>query len=1378
MNPTWKKFKRDFLLMRTPAFARLTFTLLAVVSISACLPAGDPLAPVEETSVTTVPLTVVNNTKAMTIKSSTLAPSPSSRRTNRFVTFQGEKISHYKAVALGARDCSAANFEAAPELSIATAFSFVPVDGPNIVCAIGRNNAGNYQQAVTASDILIVDASGPGNLTFSSPAAPVTTSTRAFTFSFSAQDSITGVKGYSYWFYNSADCTGAALANGTGSSYTAQLSRGFNSLRIAAFDQIGNASDPLCSPAINMNGVILDVTSPASDGTIVQSAVPQPAQTVSGTCSENGRPVTVTMNSSTGQSSSAVTTCNTSSTPNWTASLDFTSLSDGAITVSASQTNGDGNSGAGIRSFFKSTNPPTVTKPANDTNSILSSSPSLVLEGSCSLDGQPVTINIGTPVAITTTTTCNLASNPKWSKTIDVGTLRDGTVTVVASQTNAAGDSAYAIRYATKATSPPSFAAAEGTSYMNSADLVGTCSLFGLPVQVKAEGSVTLTASPSCVGGTWSVTFDFSTLAESDVKLTASQTNAAGDVVTSIRNVKKQIPAPVLTQPANRLYPLDATNSNPPVIQGNTLTLTSTATVSLSSPSFTSCIYETIGLDPADPNYAASAPCSSLPSMSAGNPYSTAGGTATIAWTPTAAQRGTFKFTQTVSDGTKSTTGSFYVTVREPFSKTKLLAAFDATTADAATGLSSIPSEPRSTVNLNNNRTLTWLGLIGSTIGNLSSAGASDPWSGNGGSSTPYALGFFGAPGESMNLGSLLNGMTKVLFTAWISPISASSSDKVILSNSDEAGYGFTLKQGTSAKLELSGSGSTVNFSSAVLADGPTGYWRLGEASGTSATDSSGGGRTGTYTNVTLGTVGRSGDTAGTFNGTSSIVSFTTLSPTSGAITIEAWIKWNGTAQNSPIFKNGTTNGIGLWIDPAGKLSVITYGNSDWRTVGVIPANTWTHVAFTSDGSTQKTYINGALSDTKTSGYSAATGGGYIGRNATGSEAGYFPGVIDEVAIYNKVLTAAQIAAHVTPGVCRSVSSISNNLWTNVAAILDGSTAKLFINSAQECTINLTPSHNSTALTVGGLPSGSKNWSGKILNLNIYGSSDGSALDSNIPKINFDASVNRFRTTPVEPVVSSNLVLHLDAANAKGMLAPYTSGCASSDLNWSDLAALQTATLTGFPASCSSPVGWQGTGAADSPHFLGLDRLSGDRYVEVTNSTTLQNIQKDSDYSIEAWVRPNTAPPAGDSNTDQYGIIVKAGYHTGTTYTAGRNFTMTHWLTGNVAKGVSSARTFSPGVYHHVVAVVSKSGGTIKLYVNGTLEGTTTFTANTLGRDFGTVPWRIGVANPGATSYRWASDMRVPVARIYNKALSITEVKQNCSAQQGRFDSSKTTCAP
>ena len=86
-----------------------------------------------------------------------------------------------------------------------------------------------------------------------------------------------------------------------------------------------------------------------------------------------------------------------------------------------------------------------------------------------------------------------------------------------------------------------------------------------------------------------------------------------------------------------------------------------------------------------------------------------------------------------------------------------------------------------------------------------------------------------------------------------------------------------------------------ADYPQSVLADGPLGYWRLQEASGTTAVDSSGNGRPGVYQGgVVLGQAGAiAGSSAAAFDGVDDQVVVSTdtggLSP--ARVTVEAWVK-------------------------------------------------------------------------------------------------------------------------------------------------------------------------------------------------------------------------------------------------------------------------------------------------------------------------------------------------------------------------------------------------------------------------------------------------------------------------------------------------------
>jgi hypothetical protein len=74
--------------------------------------------------------------------------------------------------------------------------------------------------------------------------------------------------------------------------------------------------------------------------------------------------------------------------------------------------------------------------------------------------------------------------------------------------------------------------------------------------------------------------------------------------------------------------------------------------------------------------------------------------------------------------------------------------------------------------------------------------------------------------------------------------------------------------------------------------------------------------------------------------------------------------------------------------------------------------NTWSHVAVTYDGSNMLLYVNGALVATKAQTGTIATGNQALrigNSNASISEG--FNGLIDEIRIYNRALSAAEIGS-------------------------------------------------------------------------------------------------------------------------------------------------------------------------------------------------------------------------------------------------------------------------------------------------------------------------------------------------------------------------------
>jgi hypothetical protein len=134
-------------------------------------------------------------------------------------------------------------------------------------------------------------------------------------------------------------------------------------------------------------------------------------------------------------------------------------------------------------------------------------------------------------------------------------------------------------------------------------------------------------------------------------------------------------------------------------------------------------------------------------------------------------------------------------------------------------------------------------------------------------------------------------------------------------------------------------------------------------------------------------------------------------------MTLEAWVNPTGFGEwRTVVFKENVPYFVyGLYGNPSGvgHTEVVVGGNLTPVAGGAaLPLNTWTHLAATYDGSTLRLYRNGALVATLNRSGAIGTSSGplRIGGNSVWP-AEYFNGLVDEVRIYNRVLTVSEIQA-------------------------------------------------------------------------------------------------------------------------------------------------------------------------------------------------------------------------------------------------------------------------------------------------------------------------------------------------------------------------------
>ena len=164
-------------------------------------------------------------------------------------------------------------------------------------------------------------------------------------------------------------------------------------------------------------------------------------------------------------------------------------------------------------------------------------------------------------------------------------------------------------------------------------------------------------------------------------------------------------------------------------------------------------------------------------------------------------------------------------------------------------------------------------------------------------------------------------------------------------------------------------------------------------------------------------------------------------------------------------------------------------------------------------------------------------------------------------------------------------------------------------------------------------------------------------------------------------------------------------------------------------------------------------------YVEISGAGTLQNVT-DSSFTFAAWAKPMSAPLNDDAtyhNNSEASIIGRPGMHSSLSYLPGGRFSMSARNDSTMKTRVSSDASYDPGQWHHVVGVVDNVGKTVSLYVDGVLAATPgTYTGNLM--DYSTLSYYLGAANPTGASFKWFFDGMIDDARIFDRALSATEV--------------------
>lgn len=225
---------------------------------------------------------------------------------------------------------------------------------------------------------------------------------------------------------------------------------------------------------------------------------------------------------------------------------------------------------------------------------------------------------------------------------------------------------------------------------------------------------------------------------------------------------------------------------------------------------------------------------------------------------------------------------------------------------------------------------------------------------------------------------------------------------------------------------------------------------------------------------------------------------------------------------------------------------------------------------------------------------------------------------------------------------------------------------------------------------------------------------------------------------PSPPLITTGLQLHYDAGNVSSYSNP--------SATWNDISGNtgRNATFVNSPTF--------NTGNGGSIYTNGLDQYAQTSYTgSATDSYTFSAWFKNDNYSEPKYILGRGRDGAGN------GWSLQLQVSTGGIVTAGVVPTVPSTI-GIVANGTS---TLALNTWYYVTGVWT-AGQSIKVYVNGSLQGTTTTAGTSLRTS--TNGWWIGSISTTIFTSGYNA-----VAQVYNSVLSDAQILQNFNADKTRF---------
>jgi alpha-tubulin suppressor-like RCC1 family protein len=507
------------------------------------------------------------------------------------------------------------------------------------------------------------------------------------------------------------------------------------------------------------------------------------------------------------------------------------------------------------------------------------------------------------------------------------------------------------------------------------------------------------------------------------------------------------------------------------------------------------------------------------------------------------------------------------------------------------------------------------------------------------------------------------------------------SSYNIVSAVAGDAGIYSVVVSNASGSVTSSNAVLTVNLPVCTPAPANLAAWWSAEGN---ANDSDG-----TNQGTLVGGVGFTNGIHGqafVFNGTNGYVNVPS-SPAikmTGPFTAEAWVNYSrtsGVGNNSVMvmakgIDASTSLDWGMGISPAKKLRPHAQIGSSWvffDCASTLNTGVWYHVAMVYNGTNLQGYVNGVLDGSQTvSGTLQATDYPLrIGTYASGYQPWFFPGQVDELALYNRALSATEIQS-IYNSVALGKCALSPTIVTQPAnqSVIVGQTAAFNVAATGSQPLSYQWSLNGTNLT------GATNATLTVPNGQLTDAGTYTVLVSNSANVVGSSNAVLTVNVPVCTPAPTNLVAWWQAEGDANDSVGTNNGVLEGGLNYSPGLVGQAFNFNGNNADISIPA-----------------------------SASL-NVGIGGGFTIEGWVKPtsvaNEQPIAEwNSAATLYGVhfwistVPSAGNGPGCLYANLRD------TAGNSHTISSPGGLIVTNVFQHVAVTYNKTNGATTLYLNG-----------------------------------------------------------------------------